>query len=365
MTDQVNFAIVGCGRISDLHAKAYLKNPKANLAAICDLDEQKADEKGHDWGVPADMVFQDVDAMLKEESIDVVDLLLPHHLHAKMTEKAAKAGKHVSVQKPMALNLTECQQMIDVCADADVKLRVFENFRFYPPYVKAKELLEEGAIGPPSFIHIKLCSSLSGGWNVPLDAWEWRFDDERCGGGPLVWDDGYHKFSIANYFLGEVEKVKAWIDCTGVFDDEQEPPTVLDAPAAIMWKYKKPRCYGSMDVTYSRKGNFDSDYYAADERVEITGEKGYIWINQCTAHSVKDEPPLMTFVKGEVQSYPDIETDWQKSFDIAVDHFVNAILEGKTPSLTGEEGMYVQRFAHAAHFSAQKRREINLEDVEC
>ncbi len=363
MSDSVNFAIVGCGRICDLHAKAYRKSDAANLIAVCDIDETKATRKAKEWGLDLDMVFTDFEELLQLDDLDAVDLLLPHDLHEKLTRLAAEANKHVSVQKPMAMNLDECQKMIDTCRKNDVKLRVMENFRFYPPYVKAKELIDAGLIGRPSFIHIKLGTSLGGGWEVPLDAWMWRFDTERCGGGPIVWDDGYHKFSIAEYLLGEVSTVKAWIDKTGVYEDDDEPPVIVDSPAAVMWKYKSPRTYGTMDVTYSREGQFHSDYYAADERVEITGDKGYVWINQCTAKALRDEAPIVTYVEGKLDEYPDIESDWQASFDRGIEHFAHSILDNTEPILTGEKAEYIQRFATAAHVSANRGTEVQLDDL--
>ncbi|UCH05236.1 MAG: Gfo/Idh/MocA family oxidoreductase [Candidatus Thorarchaeota archaeon] len=363
MPEMVNFGIVGCGRISDLHAPGYLANPKAQILAICDVDLDRAKTKAKEWKVSEGMVFAEFDQLLRLDELDAVELLVPHHLHAEMTIRAARAGKHISVQKPMANSLSECQQMIAAAENHDVKLRVFENFRFYPPYLKAKELLDGGAVGRPSSIHIKLGVSHAGGWDVPMDAWMWRIDPDTCGGGPLCWDDGYHKFSIAEFFLGDIEKVKAWIDSTGMFDDEDEAPFVVDAPAVFMWKYKTPRTYGSMEATWSRHGNFPSKYYSADERVEITGDKGYIWVNQCTANSLRNEAPVVTFIEGELVEYHNLESDWFSSFTGAVDHFVEALFMDSEPVLTGEQGMKIQRFAHAAHKSAQIGTEILLDEL--
>ncbi len=339
-------------------------NPDARLLAVCDVDSTKAKAKASEWGVAEDYIFTDYDKMLRNDDVEAIDILVPHHLHAEMTVKAAEAGKHVSVQKPMAMNLNECRSMIGATRKAGVKFRVLENFRFYPPYQKAKEILENGLLGRPSFIHIKLGTSLGGGWEVPADAWEWRLDANTCGGGPLVWDDGYHKFSIAEYFLGEVEKVKAWIDYTGVFEDDQDSPTVLDSPSVLIWKYKAPRTYGSMEVTYSRDGNFSSSYYTADERVEITGDKGYIWINQCTARTIRNEAPLITYISGELTEYNNLETNWISSFTAAIDHFIDAILNDSNAELNGEKAMEIQRFAQAAHDSSRTGAEVRLDTVE-
>ena len=346
---KINVAIVGCGRISDLHAPGYLKNPNAEIYAVCDEDQDRALQKAQEWGVGRNLIYTDYVELLKNENIDAVELLIPHHLHSPFTIMAAEAKKHISVQKPMANTIKECDQMIKAADDNGVKLRVFENFRFYPPYILAKEILDSGELGRPSSIHIKLGSSNTGGWEVPIESWMWRFDSEQCGGGPICWDDGYHKWSLARWYLGDVTEVFGMIDSTGVIEDEGEPR--IDSPANFIWKYKQPRTYGSMEVTYSRDGNFPSDYYSADERVEITGDKGYIWINQCTAKTLRKEAPIISYREGVLKEYYDVETDWLSSFNNAIDHFIDALLHDSSPEVTAEEGKRIMQLALAAHKS--------------
>ncbi|MFX1533352.1 MAG: Gfo/Idh/MocA family protein [Promethearchaeota archaeon] len=358
---KINFAIVGCGRICDLHAKGYLTNPNAIIYAICDIDEERSMLKANEWGVSAEKVYSDYSKMLKDDNIDVVELLIPHHLHASYTIEAAEAGKHVSVQKPMANTIRECDEMITTAEKNGVKLRVFENFRFYPPYMFAKEFVDSGKLGRPSAIHIKLGVSPTGGWEVPIETWAWRLDKDQCGGGPICWDDGYHKWSIARWFLGDIDFVFGCIDHTGVLEDDLEPLT--DAPAEFIWKYKTPRTYGSMQVTYSKEGNFPSKYYSADERVEITGDKGYIWINQCTANTLRKEAPVITFVEGKITEYWDIETDWQASFTNGVNNLVQALINDTQPELTPKEGKKIMQFAIAAHRSAQTEKKESPEEI--
>lgn len=360
--NKLKFAIVGCGRISDLHAPGYLSNPFAEIYAICDLDKDKAINKAIQWGVKKENIYTNFTEMLKNKTIDAVELLVPHNLHAPLTIEACEAGKHVSVQKPMANSISECDEMITAANKAGVKFRVFENFRFYPPYIFAKKLIDEGKLGRISSIHIKLGNSTSGGWDVPIDAWMWRFVKEDCGGGPICWDDGYHKFSIARWFINaEIEKVFGWIDHTGAFEDNKEP--MIDSPAKFIWKYALPRTYGSMEVTYSREGHFTSTYYSADERVEITGDKGYVWINQCTANTLKKEAPIISYISGKLREYHNIETDWISSFTNAINHFIDAIRDDTQPEVNPEEAKRVQQFATAAHRSSQTHKEEKPEEM--
>ena len=97
----IRVAFVGCGRISDLHQMGYRGRDDAKIVAVCDVNKAEAKKKAKEWGV--DKVYSDYQQVLEDKEIDAVELITPHHLHCPMTIQAAEAGKHISVQKPMAL----------------------------------------------------------------------------------------------------------------------------------------------------------------------------------------------------------------------------------------------------------------------
>ena len=139
-----------------------------------------AQERAQAWGV--DKVYTGYQELLADPEIDLVELLVPHHLHAEMTVAACRAGKHVSVQKPMALSVAEADRMIAAAQTAGVVLRVYENFVFYPPHVRAKQMIEAGEIGEPQMIRMHVSTGKSKtAWKVPLSAWAWRFDSVEVG----------------------------------------------------------------------------------------------------------------------------------------------------------------------------------------
>ena len=246
MVSPVRVAIVGCGRISDLHALGYRGREDACIVAVCDTNRKRAREKAKAWGV--EKVYGDYTELLADPDIDLVELLVPHYLHAEMTVAACQVGKHVSVQKPMALTVAEAEQMIAAATRAVVVLRVFENFVFYPPHVRAKQMIDAGEIGEPQMIRLHVGTGKSAtAWKVPMSAWLWRFDGAKCGGGPLVFDHGYHLFSLARYLMGEVERVYAWLDNSPVGGGIPRQVAQVDAPATIMLQFKTPRRYGLLD----------------------------------------------------------------------------------------------------------------------
>ncbi|MCH2597457.1 MAG: Gfo/Idh/MocA family oxidoreductase, partial [Pirellulales bacterium] len=149
----LNIGIIGGGRITGLHGLAYDDYPHAKIYAVCDINEEIAQGRAAEWG--AQRTFTDYHELLADPAIDAVEIITPHHLHAEMTVAALEAGKHVSVQKPMALTVAECDQMIAAAERTGKNLRVFENFQYFPPLAKAKQLLDDGAIGEPISIRMK------------------------------------------------------------------------------------------------------------------------------------------------------------------------------------------------------------------
>jgi predicted dehydrogenase len=354
---KIKFCIVGCGRISTLQALGYRDHPDAEIYAVCDINQARAERMAKGWG--AKKVYTNYEDALKDPGIDAIELLVPHHLHCKMTVKACEAVKHVSVQKPMAMNLEEADMMINAAKKAGVKLKVYENYVFYPPFVKAKELINTGEIGEPISIRIKTNAGRQDlGWEVDESTWQWRMKEETCGGGPLVFDDGYHKFSVAKDLMGDVEKVFSWIDKTDVI------PGVFyeDAPAMITWKYKDAKKYGFMDITFSKDMYINTDYYVCDERVEVTGTKGVLWVTRCTAKMLQI-PTLIIYKDGRTTSYEGLRDDWADSFIDSTKDFIDCIKNDRDPKLTGEEGREVLRFVLAGLKSSKIGRPVALEEL--
>jgi predicted dehydrogenase len=360
----VRIAIVGCGRISDLHALGYREREDAAITAVCDAKKGRAKAKAKKWGVDSERVYSDYERLLADPEIDLVELLVPHHFHAGMTVAACQAGKHVSVQKPMALDVAEADRMLAAAEQASVTLRIFENFVFYPPNVRARQMIDAGEIGEPQMIRIHVGTGKSDTeWKVPLGSWLWRIDETKCGGGLLIFDHGYHLFSLAYYLMGEVERVFAWIDTNPVGGGIPVRVAQVDAPVTIMFQFKSPRRYGVMDFTHTPEMVMDSVYYADDDRVEVIGEKGILFINRCTARTV-DLPPLVMFRDGHTTEIPIERSEWHDSFIDCTHHLIDVLHHGGQPVLDGHTGKAVLKFSLAAHRSACDSMEVRPDDID-
>lgn len=351
----IGVGIAGTGRISDLHAIEYLENPDARIVALCDTKPDAAKAKAAAWGLPDVKITDDLSEMLSDPEVRLVEILLPHEFHLPAALAALQAGKAVSLQKPMCRSLEEADRLVEAAAGSPQPFKVFENFVFYPPVQKAKRLIADGAIGEPLSIRIKSNPGTSGtAWDVPRSAEEWRQDERRSGGGPLVFDDGHHKFALARHFMGDPETVHAFIGRTRRKDGMH-----FDAQSMVSFRFPGNRI-GSLEVVYSPEMEIDTCHYAQDDRVEITGTKGVVWINGGHGR-LGDGPPVGLYSDGKFTRFDGIPAGWEQSFILSTRHYINVLKRGGSPVLTAGDARQVLRFALAAEESARIGRAVSLD----
>ncbi len=223
-----------------------------------------------------------------------------------------------------------------------------ENYLFYEPLQKLKEIVDSGVLGPISGYHMKMVASGRGGWLVPGDSYEWRFEQARDGRGLLVFDDGWHKLSTALWLFGPVKEVRAWIGSTEVI-----PEVVIDAPTTIVWEHENG-VRGVWDITFAVDMFLRSDYYTNDERWEVTGRRGFARVNRCTSRGIQ-EPSFEVYLDGEMRSFHALDDDWSSSFRDSGRHWLRFLRTGNGPILwSTEEALNVLRFALAAYESNER-----------
>jgi len=167
---KINVGIIGCGRISDLHHPGYRDNPEAQIYAVCDSHPDFVERRKNEW--KTNKAYTDYKEMLRDPELHAVEILTPQLSHEEMVIAAAEAGKHIALQKPMAVSLDSADRMIEAADKAGVILRVSDNYLFYPPIVLARKMINQGEIGTPTNLRIKMISGGSGGWAVPASSWE-------------------------------------------------------------------------------------------------------------------------------------------------------------------------------------------------
>ncbi len=350
--EKINVGIIGCGRISDLHYPGYRNNKNARIFAVCDTRKDIVIKKKNQW--KAIKYYTDYRYMLLDPELDAVEILTPHHLHEEMVINAARAGKHIAVQKPMTISLQSADRMLKSVKDAGIVYKVTDNYLFYPPIVMAKKMIENGDIGTPTNLRMKLIAGGSGGWKIQPSSWEWRMKENSEGRGLQTFDHGHHLWATAWYLLGDVERVVSWIDSAD---------GIVDSPATIMWKYREGTKYGMCEYLYAPDLYIPSKYYANDEWIEISGTRGIILINRCTGN-INDGPPVSLFAGKKWRHYSNVRSDWSEGFRGATHNFINAIRGEEEPLLTGSQGREILRFNLAIQKSSRLRREVYLDEMD-
>ncbi|MCH8549694.1 MAG: Gfo/Idh/MocA family oxidoreductase [Balneolaceae bacterium] len=356
----IRVGFLGAGRISDLHAIEYLQNSSTEIAAVCDSNIEIANSQARKWGIESTTrTVSSIDDVLNDPTIDMVEILLPHHLHLSVARKAVESGKAVSLQKPMAVSLEEADKIVELSRNSSRPFKIFENFVFFPPALKAKELIDSGSIGDPITIRLKTNPGKGQhAWEVPVGAEKWRQNRAEAGGGPLVFDDGHHKFALAWFFMGRPTRVHSFIGETARGDGY-----LFDAPAMISFEFEGGTM-GNLEVVYSPDLEVTGPYYPQDDRIEITGTKGVIWIN--CGHGYLGNPPSISLYRdGVVTDFHDIPRGWEQSFIKSTRHFIDVVANGGQPKLSAEEGREILKFALAAEKSGKTGKTIDLALERC
>ncbi len=360
MPDRVfRIGFLGCGRIADLQSLGYREHPHAEIVAVCDANPEAAARRARDWGIQR--VYTDPEKLFADPEVDAIEILTPHHLHETHAVAALEAGKHVSLQKPPTRTLAEFDRVAEAAERAGRVLRVFENFMHYPPHVRARELVDEGAIGTPVSVRIKTAvGRLGDGWTVGPGSQAWRMDPERCGGGLTTFDHGYHCFHMARFFVpAEVERVHAFVHWTRLGEDAW-----VDGPALVSWRYAgDPPRLGSWEAILSLGMRIRSRYYVSDDRIELHGTEGVLWVSRCTGQLL-DEPALVLYRDGETRAFHDLPTDWGESFRRGGVDFVEALRTGRPPAQTPADARRTLALALAAARSASEGRQVAVAEVE-
>lgn len=195
----LKIAVIGCGSIAQhRHLPEYNNNPNAEITAVCDIVEARAEEIAAEYGAKA---YTSYEELLEKESVDAVSVCLPNYLHAPVSIAALNAGCHVLCEKPMATSKEEGEAMIAAAEKAGKKLMIGHNQRFVPSHEKAKELLAAGSIGKVYSFRTAFGHGGPEGWSAEgKDSWFFKKEEAFIG---AMGDLGVHKADLMRYVLGE------------------------------------------------------------------------------------------------------------------------------------------------------------------
>lgn len=198
--NKLGVALVGCGFIGNVHLQQWKSIEDVDLKACIDIEEERAKELSQKYKVPK--YYTSIEGILKDNSIDLVDVCTPTYTHREVVERLLESGKNVIVEKPISLKLKDAKAMVDKARKSGNKLMVAHVLRFWNEYVIAHELISEGKIGTPIFARAHRLSA--------FPSWVWRnwHDFIDKGGGVLI-DMSIHDLDFLRWTFGEVQEVFA------------------------------------------------------------------------------------------------------------------------------------------------------------
>lgn len=329
MTTEIGFGIVGAGMVARYHARAIADTPGARLVALCRADPARAEEAAAELGVPCEASLE---ALLERPDVDAVCLCSPSGLHAEQAVAAARAAKHVLVEKPMALRLADADAMIAACRDAGVRLGVAFQRRTDPASRALHDAIRAGELG----------SLVLGTATVPYfrpqsyyDSAAWRGTWSLDGGGALM-NQGIHLVDLLLWLMGgEAEVVGA---SGGVAMHEIE---VEDSVVAALCFSSGAR--GTIVATTAAAPGFPHrvEIYGSRGRAQIEGDALVRWESYPeggeNAPRIRPQAPAATgaMAAGSGASPTGIGT---LGHTLIMQDFVAAIREGRDPLVDGVEG---------------------------
>jgi predicted dehydrogenase len=335
---RLNVAIVGCGDISGAHLRAYRHHAaRVRVAACCDTVRERAEKVAAQAGDDTPQILTDYAALLQDPEIEAVDLCLPHHLHAAATLAAAKAGKAILCEKPLARNPDECDSMIRAAREAGVVLMHGEPMRTAGNIEQAAALVREGAIG--TLVGLQAAFAY---WQRAELNREWRGSASESGGGHLM-DGGIHIVDVLRQIGGEVASVHA-------MTNELRPELGVGCEdIAILNLRYKTGALGQLFSCHATRGR------GAAPLMTVFGTEGCL-----TVDAPGEGRGLLLFRPGQPEEVLNTEASWNHGYERLIGHFLDVVQNGATLRATPEDGRENVRLILAAYESARTGREIIL-----
>jgi predicted dehydrogenase len=324
VTHPVRVGLIGAGNIAGAHIAGYLRNPEhVAVVAIADPITENAARRAEAAGGAA--VYADYLTMLEQSELDAVDICLPHHLHKDAIVAAARAGKHVLCEKPLCLTPEEAVEISAAVEASGITVMCAHNQLFLPAVAKAKQLIDEGLIGP--VYEVRTTDSFFNDFTP--ESMGWRASTKTAGGGELI-DTGYHPSYLLMHLAGG-QPVNAFAMLSrhrlAFMEGEDSAQVLVRFDNGVV---------GSIVTSWAYEAS------ANTEKFSVVGERGWLYSDGTTLHyRQRGQDPVA------------IELEPVHEFGAEVEHFARSITEGTRPLHTHEDGIAVLGIILAAYESAR------------
>ncbi len=338
---RVGFAVVGLGHLAlEEVLPAFGASKKAKLTALVSGSPDKARQVAAQYGVAENNIYnyQTYERLADNRDVQAVYIALPNSLHAEYTIRGARAGKHVLCEKPMAISVKECEQMIEACERANRKLMIGYRIQYEPHNRMAREMARNKQFG-----QVKYVDAMNG--QRQGDPNQWRLDKERAGGGSLV-DLGIYCLNTARFLLGEEPT-----EVSASIYTPPNDPRFREVEDLISFQMRFPS-----GVIVNSASSYDSH---DANRYRVYATEG--WFGLETAFRYRGTQMETARADGKVERVEKPQIEAKNQFATELDHLAECIMENKRPYTPGEEGLQDQRIMEAIYEAARTGRPVKLQ----
>lgn len=338
-------ALLGAGFIAKIHMESYSRFvPEAQIVAVYARDIRKAKLFAEEHHLPK--WFDNLDEIIQNSDCEVIDICLPNFLHFDATIKAAAAGKHIIIEKPLSITLEEADEMITCCKNAHVKLMYAEELCFAPKYERVRQIINEGAIG--NIYMLKQSEKHSG----PHSTW---FYDINLSGGGVLMDMGCHAIEWFRWMLNNSKAISVYATLSTVLHGGK---TKAEDNSVVIVEFEN-------GVTAVAENSW-AKHGGMDDRSEVYGTEGVMYADlfmgnaafafSKNGYSYASEKSDLTMG----WTFPIFEEVFNQGYPHELKHFIECVQQYKDPLVTGEDGRAVLEIIYAAYASATRGEKIML-----
>ena len=342
----IRVGIIGCGKIAQVrHIPEYTANPDAEIIGLYDMNLDRARELAAKLGCRA---YDTVDELLSDPTIDAVSVCAANVAHAEISIKALDAGKHVLCEKPMAVNLQECEAMVEAAKRNGKNVMIGQNQRFAKAHAKAKELIAQGAIGKVLTFRTTFGHGGPETWSIDPGKATWFFDESKAAMGAMA-DLGIHKTDMIQYLLGSrIARTQAVL---ATLDKRDAGGNLIGVDDNAICIYQMENgVIGTMTASWT--------YYAAeDNSTVIYGTKGELRIYDDPNYSVRIISSDGTRVNYEIDQ---IQTNDHQTSSGVIDSFIKSLVENIPPEIPGEDVLHAMKAVFASIESSATGRAVDV-----
>ncbi len=341
----VRFGLIGYGAWGQHHAATIAKTTGARLIAIAEPSEEsrKAARLAH----PDTAVVGDYRELVRRDDLDVVDVIVPNRLHHEVALSVLSSGKHLLLEKPMCLDMQQCDDLLRVAQQKNLRIAINHEFRLSSLWGKVKELVEAGLVGEPRYVLVELSRN-----PYRLGSDGWRFDINRVGN--WILEEPIHFFDLARWYLssaGEPESVYA-----AASSRQPGHPELQDNCSAIV--HFPGGAYGVISQTLAA--------FEHHQTVKLTGTRGAIWASWSGAMDRTRHPTffLKVFDGKNVEELP-ITRSAGELFELEeqIAAVVATVRDGQTPPCTGLDGKWSVAMCLATQRSVQTGQRVAMKEI--